>query len=595
VRRQLIRAAAAAAIAAGLVTVTSGMVGASGGDDSDKVIFTVGNTQDIDSLNVNAGILVIDYEIWNVTLPVLTGKAAADFAVIPSLATSWEPSNGGLTYTYTLVEGAKWSDGEPLTAADVEYTITRSVEEQWSAYTATTGNLTAKVIDERTIEVTSSVPDPRLPTLDFYILPEHVHGQLSAEEVLTDPADDYVSGGPFMIVEKREGEFIRLVRNPNWYGPKPAIDELVFRLFANPEAQYNALKAGDLDAVNDVPPQVYTTLSDSGEIVPVGGNQGGFSEIGINNGCPTGIGDGHPGLAELKVRQALNWAIDRQGLVDQALNGLATPGVGLVPSANPKWDLKVPQAEQFSYDPAKAKALLDESGWTDVDGNGVREKDGLELKLRFFDRSTGDASVTTEFIVDWLADVGIATEVETYDDDTLTAILGKGEYDLFTWGWVPFVDPDTVLSYFLTSQVTTDPDAAGYNDANWCNAEYDSLYDKQRTELDPAKREATVQRMLRLFYDDAAYVVLYKYDDLQAIRADRWEGFEEGRQPAKTGPVLFTNTSPAYLTLKPRDGGGGGGGGSVALIAGIAAVAAGAIGLLAFTRRRRRADADLRE
>jgi peptide/nickel transport system substrate-binding protein len=589
----------AGVVAVGLAFGTSsGVVGAqSNGDSADKVVFTVGNTQDIDSLNVNSGVFVIDYEIWNITLPSLTGKAAADFSITPSLAESWTASDDGLTYTYTLVDGAKWSDGKPLTADDVVFTINRSVEEQWSAYTGVTGNLTATATDARTVVVTSSVPDPRLPIIDSYILPKHIYEPLSAEEVLTYPADDFVSGGPFMIAEKVEGEFVRLVRNPNWYGKKPAIDEVVFRLFATPEAQYNALKAGDLDAVNDVPEQVYNTLTDTGDIVRASGTQGSFSELGMNNSCPTGIGDGHPALTDRTVRQAINWAIDRQALVDQVLDGNATVSMGIVPSADPAWDLIVPKAEQYSYDPVKAKALLDEAGWIDANGDGVREKDGLDLKLRYFDRSTGGATDTTEFLVGWLKDVGIATEVETFDEDTLTAILGKGEYDLFTWGWVPFVDPDATLSYFLTEQVTTDPDAAGYNDANWCNAEYDALYAKQHVELDVTKRKAIVQQMLRVFYDEAPYAVLYKYNELQAIRADRWDGIAESRQPAKIGPVLFNNSSPAYVTLRPKGAaasGGGDGGIGLGVVIPVV-VLLGAVGAFVVLRGRRRKDDDSRE
>ena len=132
----------------------------------------------------------------------------------------------------------------------------------------------------------------------------------------------------------------------------------------------------------------------------------------------------------------------------------------------------------------------------------------------------------------------------------MAAAIGQNEFDLFTWGWVPFVDPDAELSYFTKSQATTDPEVVGYNDANWCNDEYDKLYEQQHVELDPAKRHDIVQKMLEIFYEDAPYAVLYKYDDLQAFRSDRWENFV--RQPAETGPVLFTNTSPAYSNCVRR-------------------------------------------
>ncbi len=299
-------------------------------------------------------------------------------------------------------------------------------------------------------------------------------------------------------------------------------------------------------------------LKDSSTITGIAGNQGGFSELSMNSGCSSSPGDGNPALTDKKVRQAINYAIDRDLLVEKTLVGHGIPGTAIVPSADPAWDLKVPDGKLYSYNPDKAKALLDEAGWKDTNGDGVRDKDGNELKLRFFDRSEGDGGKNTDFLTGWLKDVGIATEVTTMDDDALAAAVGQNEFDIFTWGWVPFVDPDAELSYFIKDQATSDPEVVGYNDANWCSDEYDSLYEQQHVELDSAKRHEIVQKMLEIMYDEAPYAVLYKYDDLQAIRSDRWENFV--RQPEKTGPVLFTNSSPAYLELVPKGGGGSSGG-----------------------------------
>ena len=278
------------------------------------------------------------------------------------------------------------------------------------------------------------------------------------------------------------------------------------------------------------------------------------------------------------------------------LNGLGRPGVALPVSAEPSWyDLQLPASEQFSYDPEKAKSLLDEAGWTDADGDGVREKDGKPLKLRLFDRPSSETSIAdAEFISQWLKDIGIPTEVSSVDESKLTPVIGKGEYDLFLWSWTPFVDPDPMLSYFTSAQVTTDPESPLYNDANWCNDEYDALYEQQKVELDPAKRKDLVQQMLKIFYTDAPYAVLYQYDITQAIRKDRWTNFV--RQPAETGPVLFTNTSPAYVELQRVDGGGGGGGSSnVGVIVGIGVAAVAVIGGGVFAASRRRRSDDDRE
>ena len=266
------------------------------------------------------------------------------------------------------------------------------------------------------------------------------------------------------------------------------------------------------------------------------------------------------------------------------------------PSADPTWQPEeVPADIALDFDPAAANALLDEAGYVDTDGDGVREMpDGSrDLTFRYAERTESENEpALREFITGWLADIGIATEVSSYDDTQLTTVIGEGNYDLFTWGWTPFVDPDPMLSYFTCAQVTTDPAEVGYNDANWCDEEYDAMYEEQNTELDPERRREIVQEMLLKFYTEGSYVVLFEDADLQAYRTDRFEGWTQ--QPAEIGPVLFTNTSPSYVNLTPTGDGSSGGSNTALWIA----VAAGAVALLAiggFFAVRRRASQEERE
>ena len=128
---------------------------------------------------------------------------------------------------------------------------------------------------------------------------------------------------------------------------------------------------------------------------------------------------------------------------------------------------------------------------------------GRPLKFRYAVRSEGDAGPpTAELITGWLRKIGIATTQKVYNDSRLTEVIGKGDYDLFVWGWTPFVDPDPMLSYFTCGQVSKDPkDPTNYyNDANWCDPQYDALYKQQKVELDKAKRIDIVHQMLTRFY-----------------------------------------------------------------------------------------------
>ena len=167
------------------------------------------------------------------------------------------------------------------------------------------------------------------------------------------------------------------------------------------------------------------------------------------------------------------------------------------------------------------------------------------------------------------------------------------------WGWTPYVDPDTMLSYFTCDQVASDPEDPTnyYNDANWCDPEYDKLYEQQKVELDPDKRMQQVHEMLTRFYESATYVPLYLQADLQAYRKDKFDGLgaPAGRDRARAVLQQLAELRDAQAGGgdDAADGGGGGddGGGGAGLIIGIGAVVLlGAVGLVVAMRRRGSAD-----
>lgn len=565
----------AALLAAALVS------GAAASQHPRPLVLTVGLTNNVDTLNPVVGVEVPDYEVWNLQYATLTDKAAADFATTPGLAESWKASNGGKTYTYTLRPGLKWSDGTPLTAEDVAYTIERGRKEQWLNYTSTVANLSARALDARTVQITSKVPDPKLPTMDAYILPKHVWQKLDAKAITKYQGLDGVGSGPFTLVELKRGQFWRLKANPSYWGGKPKIDEVVFRLFNNADAMVAALKRGEIDAAHDIPSSSYDSLAKTKGIVAVQGQQGGFEEIAINGGAGAAKGfpkAPHPALLDIRVRRAVALAIDKKTLVQKVLLGAGIPGTTISPSANPEWIPTIPASEQLSFDLARARKILDDAGYKDTNGDGVREMPGGGRPLDFTYMVRSESKVAgpvAEFVSGWLKEIGIKTTQKIVNDSKLTEVIGKGEYDMFHWGWTPFVDPDPMLSYFTCGQVSADPKNPTnyYNDANWCDKRYDADYKAQNVELDKTKRLAIVHRMLRRMYDAAVYNVLYRNPDLQAYRTDRFEGWV--RQPASIGPVLFTNSSPTYAALKPVAavaGAGGSGLGTGAIVGIVAAV-----------------------
>jgi peptide/nickel transport system substrate-binding protein len=566
-----------------------------GGGGGEKSVFTVGDPQGIDSMSPLIGVTLAAYEAWNIQYATLTDKAASDFHTIPGLAKSWKGSKDGKTWTYTLRDGLKWSDGEPLTAEDVAWTINTSRDEEWINHSSTTVNLDATATDDTTLVVKSKVPDPKLPTMDVYVLPKHVWGKMNADKRGKYAATDGVGSGPFVLEKFEKGQFARFKANPNFWNGKPAVDEVVLRKFNNPDAMVAALKTGELDAAEDIPGAAFDQLEKDDKIQTVEGFQGSMTEVAINGG--DGLKKPHPALLDVRVRQAIGHAIDKKTIVARVLNGHGKPAETLSVSPDPSWTPEIPADQVFDFDLDKAKQILEDAGYKDADGDGIREMPGGGKPLNFvyYVRSDGETGPEiAEFVTGWLREIGIATTKKVADDSALTPIIGKGEYDMFAWGWVPFVDPDPMLSYFTCDLVASDPkDPTNYyNDANYCDPEYDKLYAQQKVELDSGKRHEIVHQMLTRFQQSGTYHVLYTEPELQAYVKDRFEGFV--RQPAETGPVVYSNTSPSYALLKPvsatSSGGGDDGGGSGGIIAIVVAVALALAALVLFMRRRSTAD-----
>ena len=580
----LLVSAAVVLVALGAATGATAQSG-----DDDKIVLTVGVNDDVDTFNPLVGVEVPNYDAWILNYATLTDKAADDFAITPGLAESWEVSNDGKTYTYTLREGLEWSDGEPLTADDVAWNIERARDDEWLNQYTTVQNLEAKAIDERTVEITSSVPDPKLPAMDLYLLPKHIWDKFSADEITKVDGVFGVGSGPFILTEHQPGQFWRLEANESYWAGAPKYDEIVFRIFNNADAMVAALENGEIDAAFDVPSASFSRLEQADGIVAIQGQQGNVDEIAINGGA--GLKKPHPALLDVRVRQAIGHSIDRQTIINQVYAGIGAPALTFSPSPDTSWLADIPVEEQYVFDLDQANQILDDAGYEDTDGDGVREMPGGGEPLDFTFAVRTDSQVAkpiAEFAQGWLEDVGIAVTFELMNESKLTEVIGKGEYDMFHWSWTPFVDPDFMLSVFTCDQVSKDPDNPTnyYNDANWCDAEYDRLYEQQKVELDPVKRKEIVHQMLTRFYESGVYVNLVQNPDLEAYRTDRFEGWI--RQPAEVGPVIFTNTSPTYYNLTPIEGGGSGGGMSSAAISAL--VVAGLIGLgaIVFVLMRRR-------
>jgi peptide/nickel transport system substrate-binding protein len=568
-----------------------------------KVTFTVGILNDVDSLNPFTGVVAESREVWQTMYDTLTTPSAKNFAPTAGLATQWKTSSDGLTWTYTIRSGVRWSDGVALTAQDVAYTFNRLLKgtyEQvnYGTYVANLKTVTAP--NKTTVVMKTKTPSPSMLRLPVPILPAHVWSKIGSQKVKSYPNEvDAVGSGPFVLAERTAGQSIRLTANRNYWGGVPKIDELVYRVYGGAKALGRALQEGQVDFADNLDPEVWRTLRNTAGIKATAGTYAGFDELAFNTGAAldngTPIGDGNPALKNTKVRQALSYAIDRDALVDEVLAGNGSRGDSVIPPAYPALHRK-PTATR-SFDLAKAGRLLDAAGYR-AGANGKRRTPaGQPLTLRIYVRQESAPSQQAgRLIQGWFGDLGIPVALRVLTEADLSEQIGQGTYDMFEWGWVVEPDPDHLLSSFTCAKRSFQDGGqvfGGLSDSFYCNPRYDRLYAAQARQVKPAKRATTVGKMQQLLYDDAPYVVLYNYDDLQA-HSTRFTGFVA--QPAPDGVLLFQFGAWSYLKVepvsapaatKPAAATSGGGGRSRIALGVILAVLAGAA--LDQIRRRRRA------
>jgi len=462
----------------------------------------------------------------------------------PGLATSFEYSSDGLSITYDLRDGVKWHDGQPFTSADVKFTFDLIHDQNLSEYGQWLTDMTSvDTPDASTVVVNFSKPQAFNPGLSIPILPEHIWSGKSADDIQKFANDQPIGTGPYTFVQWKQGESLTIKRNDSWWGPEPAATQVIFVLYGNEDVMAQALRAGEVDVLTEVPPTIWDGLSGVENVAAVSIPSFSFHHIGFNMSTDP-KSQGNPLILDQTVRQALAYALDRNQLVQLALAGHGQPGSVLLPPAFGDWELKIPADQQMNANPDQANQLLDAAGYKDTNGDGVREApDGspLEFRLIAIESTTVDVRAA-ELFRDAAAKVGIKLDLQTMDENTLgKTVYNTTDWDIFVWGWDSGVaDPDYMLGIVLCSQI------GGNNDIYYCNKQYDQLYDQQATTVDEAARMNIVHQMQQDFYDSAGYIVMWYQDKLQAYRTDTWTGWVQ-----TPGGMVFNFTRDNYLNVTP--------------------------------------------
>jgi peptide/nickel transport system substrate-binding protein len=542
-----------------------GSPGASGGGTATGGTVRIGWAGYPDSLNPGNGVLSEAYTMYELVYDTpITVNAAGEYE--PELATDWSASEDGLTWTMTIRDDVTFHDGEPLTAEDVAFSMQLYQDTEdfpfLPSYVAAFTSIEAT--DDTTVTLTTEEPIANFePSMAFiYVLPKHIWE--SVDDPVAFGNDEMIGSGPFSLVEASQGEFVELASNADYWGEGPNVDGVIFQTFEADDARVTALTTGQIDAMLDVPETSIPALQNAEGIalhIAETGAGGSLTDIIFNvtedENCPqddpetadadeTGVCSGHPALRDLAVRRALAHAVDKEQLMTVGTGGTGTPGISLVPPG--LGDFYASEVEDYAFDIDEANAMLDEAGYEDTDGDGVRDClpdqdcDDLTLRLNYpSDATTGARE--SEIVQETWQQIGVAVTVQVLDPDALTAVCCPAfDFDVIMWGWGSDPDPAFLLGVGLCSEIPS-----GFSETGYCNPEYDALYDAQAVELDRDARVDIIHQMQQMLVDDVPYVIPYYYPTIEAWRTDTFTGWLED------DPTLGLEDPSSLTVLRPSE------------------------------------------
>lgn len=424
---------------------------------------------------------------------------------IPALASRWEVGADRQTFTFTIHPKAAWHDGEPVTAEDVLFTVMTisdpKTETNRGAEIATIAGLDTggkrapgaqigfRILGPKSFEVKTKVPvDPTMFLERFgsnvYIIPKHVLAAVPPDQLSKHPffQRPTVGSGPFKFVQYRTDEFIELAANDNYHLGAPHVRRLFIRIIP-PATMLAQLQRGDLDVtagfgIGEILIEDWDSVKAMGHLKRISFRAPGYQYMLINFQRAF--------LQDKRVRRAIAHAVNRSLLVSQLLKGEGELAEGPIPPTNPYFNKKV---KPWPFDPARAKALLQEAGWDPNRTLVLRVPTGNVLRER-----------SADIIRENLIAVGIKTEIQKSDFPTHIAAMKQGNYDLALLGWTGPTDPN-VASQYRTGGV--------YNYSYHSIAQMDQVLDEGAATADPAKRHQLYDRFQELFADELPVITLY--------------------------------------------------------------------------------------
>ncbi len=522
-RRRLAGVVAVAAVAA-LAGAGCGNGNGTAGSVKDGGIFRLGSDSSIDSLNPFVAFQADAYTTFEYIYPSLV-QYNPQLKIVPDFASSWSMSDGGKVWTFHTVPNAKWSDGKPLTADDAAWTYQTILKYQ-NGPTANSAGYVAHMLSATAPNANTLVLTYKQPVANVLsqvqqvvILPQHIWAKYATGngKGLTNFANNapIVSGGPFILTSYTAKQDALFARNPDFYGPKPHIQGVALEFFSNDDAMVTALKSDQLDGVESVPTTSVSDLKSAGFVVRETPGDA-FDDFIINDNPKQDAS--HAELMNPLVREAFDYAIDRQQIVNTSLLGYGAPGSTIIPPVTGTWS--DPAIKPVAFDIAKANQLLNQAGYKMGPG-AMRIANGHPMSYTVImpaDTSDNYGARSFQIVQADFKQIGVQLTPEDLDNAAAYSAITASDYKSFEismWDWFPETDPDFMLSVLTCGSWNV------WNDTGYCSKAYDSLYNQQSAAMVPAQRQRIVYQMQAMISQANTYLVLDYPDSIEA-HSTKW-------------------------------------------------------------------------
>jgi len=416
----------------------------------------------------------------------------------PELAESWTADDAGLVWTFKLANGHKFDDGSPVDAAAVKFSFDRLMKLKAGPSDAFPVLKEVEVVDPQTVRFHLTAPfAPFISTLAVsgaaIINPKVMEHEKDGDMAKAWLAEHSAGSGSYRIASWERNESIVLDRNEHYAGTKPALKQVVIRIVGDVSARRLQLTNGDADIIEQIPLDQAEALQKDASVVVESNPSMYVNYIYMNNRQPP--------LDDAKVRKAISYAVDYQGIIDGIMLGQAKQMRGAVPSGMWGHD---PQGFQYTYDIEKAMALLADSGKSDIhltytfsQADPAWEPVGLALQAS-------------------LAEIGIKLDLQAVADTTKRELVANGKFDMAPGAWTPdFADPYMFMNYWFDADKMGGPG----NRSFYGNEQVTDLVREAGSIVDEAKRKALYIEAQKLSTEDAPYLYIMEKNDIFARRA----------------------------------------------------------------------------